>query len=100
MNVPLFENKPLEGIQHKYRETVLFFPSQGQVCHSYCSFCFRWAQFIGDKELRFSAKEAEHLTNYLKDHQNISDLLITGGDPMVMKTSHLTAYLNSFLDPL
>jgi len=59
LNVPRLDGAPLDGVQHKYRETLLFFPSQGQVCHSYCTFCFRWAQFIGDKELRFSAKEAE-----------------------------------------
>lgn len=99
LNVPLVNNKPLEGIQHKYRETVLFFPRQGQVCHSYCSFCFRWAQFIGDKELRFSVKEAANVYSYLKDHRNISDLLITGGDPMVMKTDHLAAYLDPLLKP-
>lgn len=98
LNVPKLEEEPLEGVQHKYRETVLFFPSQGQVCHSYCTFCFRWAQFIGDKELRFSAKEADHLHTYLETHKNISDLLVTGGDPMVMKTSHLVKYLEPLLD--
>jgi len=99
LNVPQLGEETLDGIQHKYRETVLFFPSQGQVCHSYCSFCFRWAQFIGDKELRFSAKEADHLHEYLKQHKNISDLLITGGDPMVMKTKHLVNYLEVLMQP-
>ncbi|MCB1958510.1 MAG: lysine 2,3-aminomutase, partial [Rhodocyclaceae bacterium] len=56
MNMPRdADGRRLEGMQHKYRETVLFFPSQGQTCHSYCTFCFRWAQFIGDKELRIAA---------------------------------------------
>ena len=41
LNIPLGDGGPLDGIQHKYRETVLFFPSQGQTCHSYCTFCFR-----------------------------------------------------------
>lgn len=95
LNVPSLNGEALQGIQHKYRETVLFFPSQGQVCHSYCTFCFRWAQFIGDKELRFSAKEASSLHNYLKQNNQVSDLLMTGGDPMVMKTSHLEAYLSA-----
>ena len=99
LNVPSLDEETLEGVQHKYRETVLFFPSQGQVCHSYCTFCFRWAQFIGDKELRFSAKEANHLHKYLAKHKNISDLLVTGGDPMVMKTKHLVAYLEPLLQP-
>jgi len=99
LNVPYENEVPIDGIQHKYRETVLFFPSQGQVCHSFCSFCFRWAQFIGDKNLRFSNKEANQLHQYLAKHKNISDLLITGGDPMVMKTDHLVTYLQALLKP-
>ena len=99
MNVPDLAGEPLAGIQHKYRETVLFFPSQGQVCHSYCTFCFRWAQFIGDKQLRFSAREAQQLHHYLEQHKDITDLLITGGDPMVMKTHHLADYLEPILKP-
>lgn len=99
MNVPQLDGQPLEGMQHKYRETVLFFPSQGQVCHSYCTFCFRWAQFVGDKELRFATSEAESLHNYLASDKNITDLLVTGGDPMVMKTRHLVGYLEALLEP-
>jgi len=93
LNVPVLDGEPLDGMQHKYRETVLFFPSQGQTCHSYCSFCFRWAQFVGDKQLRFAAKEADHLHRYLRAHPEVSDLLVTGGDPMVMKTANLGQYL-------
>lgn len=89
----------LEGIQHKYRETVLFFPSQGQTCHSYCTFCFRWAQFVGDKTLRIAASEARMLHDYLQNHTEVTDLLFTGGDPMVMKTRHLQGYLEPLLDP-
>ena len=99
MNVPMLDGKPLDGMQHKYRETVLFFPSQGQVCHSYCTFCFRWAQFVGDKELRFASNEAASLHRYLAQDKNITDLLITGGDPMVMKTRHLESYLEPLLQP-
>ncbi len=99
LNVPTLEGERLEGLQHKYRETVLFFPSQGQTCHSYCTFCFRWAQFVGDKELRFSANEAGKLHAYLQFHPEVSDLLITGGDPLVMKTKHLKTYLEPLLRP-
>lgn len=98
LNVPTVNNEELPGMQHKYRETVLFFPSQGQTCHSYCSFCFRWAQFIGDKELRISSNETAHLHQYLRSHKDVSDLLMTGGDPMVMKTKHMEQYLLPLLD--
>jgi KamA family protein len=89
----------VDGLQHKYRETVLFFPSQGQTCHSYCTFCFRWAQFVGDKELRMASSEAEHMLGYLRAHPAVSDLLVTGGDPMVMKTRSLAQYLEPLLAP-
>lgn len=98
LNIPMLNNEALTGIQHKYRETVLFFPTQGQTCHTYCSFCFRWAQFIGDKELRFSSNETSQLHQYLRSHKDISDLLMTGGDPMVMKTKHMAQYLLPLLE--
>jgi len=99
MNIPLDDaGNRLNGLQHKYRETVLFFPSQGQTCHSYCTFCFRWAQFVGDKSLRMASTEATALHRYLEQHHEVSDLLITGGDPMVMKTKHLVAYLEPLLE--
>lgn len=99
MNLPLLDGKPLQGMQHKYQETVLFFPSQGQVCHSYCTFCFRWAQFVGDKDLKFSSNEAESLHGYLAEHKEVTDLLLTGGDPMVMKAKHLRMYLEGLMKP-
>ncbi|GAB4363457.1 MAG: KamA family radical SAM protein [Methylohalobius crimeensis] len=93
------EGNPINGLQHKYRETVLFFPSQGQTCHSYCSFCFRWAQFVGDRELRIASRESDTLHRYLRRHPEVTDVLITGGDPMVMKTKHLENYLLPLLGP-
>ena len=99
LNVPRLDGHAPAGMQHKYRETVLFFPTQGQVCHAYCTFCFRWAQFVGEKALRFAAAEADELIRYLEIHPDVSDLLITGGDPMVMKSSNLRTYLDAVLDP-
>ena len=98
-NVPIFRGRPLEGVQHKYRETVLYFPSQGQTCHSYCTFCFRWAQFVGMKELRFAETDPSRLHEYLAQHGEVSDLLITGGDPMVMRAKVLRRYLQPLLQP-
>lgn len=99
MNIPKQNDEPLDGIQHKYRETVLFFPSPGQTCHTYCTYCFRWAQFTGNKDLRFGAHDCEALVQYLKHHRDVTDVLITGGDPLVMKTKVLQRFLEPLLEP-
>ncbi len=97
-NIPQVDGERINGLQHKYDETVLFFPSQGQVCHSYCTFCFRWAQFIGDNDLKIAAKEAGQLKKYIQAHPEITDVLITGGDPLVMKTKNLRAHIEPLLE--
>lgn len=96
-NVPEINGERLYGMQHKYRETVLFFPSQGQTCHAYCTFCFRWAQFVGMDELKFAAKEASLLKEYVQINKEVTDILFTGGDPMIMKTKILASYLEPLL---
>lgn len=98
-NVPTLDGEPVSGVQHKYRETVLFFPSQGQTCHAYCTFCFRWAQFVGIQEIKFQAAEVDGLVRYLRQHKEVTDVLITGGDPLVMKTKALRSYIEPLLGP-
>lgn len=96
-NVPRLNGRPLPGLQHKYRETVLYFPAQGQTCHAYCSYCFRWPQFIGVSDLKFKARDQDDLVAYLQQHQEVTDLLVTGGDPMVMKAATLRRHLEPVL---
>jgi len=99
LNVPqLKDGTKLYGMQHKYDETCLFFPSQSQTCHAYCTFCFRWPQFVGMDEMKFAMKEGEQLVEYLKEHPEISDVLFTGGDPMIMKASMFSVYTDALLD--
>lgn len=98
-NVPTLDGQKLAGMQHKYRQTVLFFPAQGQTCHSYCTFCFRWAQFVGQEEVKFASKQVESLTRYLRQHKEVTDVLITGGDPMIMPARFLEQYLEALLQP-
>lgn len=97
-NVPEVNGEKLTGAQHKYNETMLFFPSQGQTCHAYCTFCFRWPQFTGMDNMKFAMKEIDNVIAYLRQHKEISDLLITGGDPMVMKASVLDTYISRLLE--
>ncbi|NOX37713.1 MAG: lysine 2,3-aminomutase [Calditrichaeota bacterium] len=97
-NVPELDGQKLYGIQHKYRQTVLFFPNQGQTCHAYCSFCFRWPQFVGIDELKFAMRETEYLVEYLRRHTEVTDVLFTGGDPLVMRARILARYLEPLLE--
>jgi KamA family protein len=97
LNVPTVDGEPLPGAQHKYRETILFFPSQGQTCHAYCTYCFRWAQFVGIQDFRFANREASTLQRYVEAHRELTDVLFTGGDPLVMSTQVLRRYVEPLL---
>ena len=97
-NVPELYGEKLPGIQHKYAQTLLFFPSQGQTCHAYCSFCFRWPQFVGMDEYKFAMKETDQLIEYLQIHPEVTDVLFTGGDPMIMKPRLLAQYIEPLLE--
>jgi KamA family protein len=97
-NVPELDGRPVAGLQHKYRETALMFPSNGQTCHAYCGYCFRWAQFVGMPDLRFSVAADQVVFEYLARHREISDVLITGGDPLIMSTPVLRRSIEPLLD--
>lgn len=99
-NVPEYNGVRLHGLQHKYRETVLLFPRPGQTCHAYCTFCFRWPQFSGLPDMKFSIKEDYELyLRYIKAHPKVTDILFTGGDPMVMSAQLLRAHIEPMLSP-
>ncbi len=98
-NVPTFEGEAVRGVQHKYQQTVLIFPTAGQHCHAYCMFCFRWPQFVGLEDLKFATRESGHFQDYLREHQEVTDILLTGGDPMTMKARHLALYIEPLLQP-
>ncbi|MCP3978907.1 MAG: lysine 2,3-aminomutase [bacterium] len=99
LNVPSLDGEEQQGMQHKYRETVLFFPAAGQTCHAYCTYCFRWAQFVGIDDLKFANRQAEGLQRYVTQHPEISSVLFTGGDPLIMKTAVLRRFIDPLLDP-
>ena len=98
-NVPLLDDEPVPGLQHKYRETCLVFPANGQTCHAYCTFCFRWPQFVGMTDLKFATDESRRFQTYLRRHPEVTDVLLTGGDPMIMSARNLAAYIEPLLEP-
>ena len=96
LNVPALNGVELSGCQHKYRETVLFFPRAGQTCHAFCTYCVRWPQFVGVERLKFAAHGVELLVSYLREHSEVTNVLVTGGDPLVMSS----AVLRKNIEPL
>lgn len=61
------QKNQVKGMQHKYRETLLFFATEAQYCHSFCTYCFRWAQFtaVGSSQ-QFASKDSKKLRDYLR----------------------------------
>ncbi len=99
LNAPILDGSSLLGLQHKYPETVLFFPKQGQTCHAYCAYCFRWAQFVDEPDLKMATDHIDTLVAYLRRHREVTSVLITGGDPMIMSAAVLRRYIEPLLDP-
>ncbi|MBE0661383.1 MAG: 4Fe-4S cluster-binding domain-containing protein [Bacteroidales bacterium] len=97
-NVPTLNGEELKGLQHKYKDIVLFFPSQGQTCHAHCTFCFRWPQFVKELDLKFSMREIEKVIAYIRQEESINEILFTGGDPMVMDPATLSKYIEALID--
>jgi KamA family protein len=98
-NIPELAEEPLPGVQHKYPETVLIFPKQGQTCHAYCTYCFRWAQFVDEPDLKMATDDTARITDYLRQHPEVTSVLITGGDPMIMGEAVLRRYIEPLLGP-
>jgi len=96
-NVPLLNGKKLDGVQHKYRDIALFFPTQGQTCHANCTFCFRWPQFVKDLDLQFSMKEIDDVIEYIRQNDHIHEILFTGGDPMIMSPRTISKYIDKLI---
>lgn len=87
----------LDGIQHKYNKTVLMFHKNAQTCHAYCTYCFRFNQFVGKDT--FLEDDSVRLHRYLKEHKEVTDVLMTGGDPATMKTFVWKQVLEPLLQP-
>jgi len=99
LNIPDIDHEPLPGVQHKYPETVLIFPKQGQTCHAYCTYCFRWAQFVDEPDLKMATSSVDRVVAYLRQHPEVTSVLLTGGDPMIMGAPVLRRYIEPLLDP-
>ena len=74
------------GVQHKYTDTVLLLCNE--VCGAYCRYCFRKRLFMDDND-EVTNDVSEGL-RYIADHPEATNVLLTGGDPLLMSTRRLT----------
>jgi lysine 2,3-aminomutase len=74
-----------KGVQHKYTHTVLLLVHE--VCNSFCRYCFRKRLFINrGKEVTYNIEEG---LEYIRKHKEVDNVLLTGGDPLVLPTKKL-----------
>jgi len=82
-----FTRKP--GLQHKYSQTGLLLLTD--VCGGICRFCFRKRLFMDDE--CETAKDVSEGIDYIREHTEITDVLLTGGDPLTLETRQLESIL-------
>ena len=73
------------GLEHKYKDTALFLVTD--ICFGYCRFCFRKRLFMKDHDEKL--KDYTAAFDYIKEHSEIINVLLTGGDPMILSTTKL-----------
>ncbi len=73
------------GLEHKYEYTALLLVNN--VCGAYCRFCFRKRLFMDNNDE--VVRDVSQGIQYIKEHSEINNVLLTGGDPLVMSTGKL-----------
>lgn len=77
------------GCEHKYRDTALLLVND--VCGGYCRFCFRKRLFMDDNDE--VVRDIDEGLAYIREHQEIDNVLLTGGDPLILGTRRLEPVL-------
>lgn len=78
---------------HRYPSRVNFLSTD--ICPAYCRHCFR-RRFTGNLLGPASEKDIQSAASYLKDHQEVKELLLSGGDPLTMSDSMLDHIIGEF----
>jgi lysine 2,3-aminomutase len=91
---PLEENEdmPVPGLIHRYRDRVLLIATTS--CAAYCRHCTR-KRMAGTRETSISLRRLGHVVEYLKANPEICDVIISGGDPLIMRTELLETALSA-----
>src|SRR6185369_16190670 len=86
-------HSPVEGIVHRYPDRVLL--KLTHVCAVYCRFCFRREMVGPDKPNALSAKALAAALEYIRAHHEIWEVILTGGDPLVLSPRRLRAVMTA-----
>jgi len=81
------------GLQHKYRQTALILVTNR--CFSYCRYCFRRRVVAGMTEE--VATDYRQIAQYIQQHTEINNVLLSGGDPFVLSNRELHRILDYLL---
>ncbi len=82
-------DSPVPNITHRYPDRALFLVSP--VCASYCRFCTRRRK-VGDPE-KIPLSQLESAFQYLEEHEEIRDVILSGGDPLLLSDRRLNTIL-------
>ncbi len=82
-------HEPVEGIVHRYPDRVLL--KAVSVCPVYCRFCFRREMVGPDKDGNLSPTEIEAALAYIRQHSEIWEVIVTGGDPFMLSARRASA---------
>ncbi|MEV4121653.1 lysine-2,3-aminomutase-like protein [Micromonospora sp. NPDC049645] len=77
---------PVPGITHRYRDRVLLKPLQ--ICPVYCRFCFR-REAVGPDQGVLGEGELTVALDYVRSHPQIWEVILTGGDPLLLSPARL-----------
>jgi lysine 2,3-aminomutase len=81
-------HSPLEGVVHRYPDRVLLKPVNA--CAVYCRFCFR-REMVGPGQGALSPAKLDAALGYIAADKNIWEVILTGGDPLVLSARKLAA---------
>ena len=86
-------HSPVPGIVHRYPDRVLLTPTK--ICPVYCRFCFRRETVGKPEHAMLDQTELEHALQYIRDNENIWEVILSGGDPLVLSPRRLRTILEA-----
>jgi lysine 2,3-aminomutase len=85
------KNSPVAGLVHRYPDRVLLLVTDQ--CATYCRYCTR-RRLVGSNERPITQVNFEEVLKYLKTHKKVRDVLLSGGDPLLLENERLEEILS------